>query len=74
VPIESTKMAEEEWENPWGLTKEYAISIDGTSDDEVGKRSCVVEGADKVANTKVSEELQYYESRKQFVKANNINF
>lgn len=53
----------EEWETPIGLTKECAISIDDSSDDdEVGKRC--VDGADNVANTKGSEELQYYESMK----------
>ena len=55
-------MAEGEWEKPLGLTKEYAITIDDSSDDEVGK-SCVVDGADKDLNTTNStQSLQYYES------------
>lgn len=57
-------MAEEEWELPIGLTKEYAISINDSSDDEVGSKSCA-DGADKVSNTtNTIQSLQYYESIK----------
>ena len=57
-------MAEEEWEMPVGLTKECAISIDDSSDDEIGK-SCVVDGGDKVTNTNsIQSSLQYHESIK----------